>query len=590
MIDRTHVQRYPYLGMLLLGALTTGCDPGGLSADLALLNGNVLTVDATDRIAEAVAIRDGKVVAVGSDRDVERLIGPATRRVNLDGKTVTPGLMDAHAHFAGSGADRLYVVDLSYPNVHSVREVVAKVKEQVATLELGEWVQGRGWDEGKFEELRYVHAADLDSVTPDNPVWLSHTMGHYGVANSLALRMAGISRNTPDPSGGTIDRESNGRPTGVLKESAQGLVSRMIPGYTDEQIREGIRDLAYGFNQECMTGVKDPGISPRAWDAYQQVQQDGNLNLRVFVLWSGGRSIEQTERVIGRIESFTKPYRSTGDDHLISGGVKLYLDGSGGARTAWLYDEWNKDFEAVDRGNYGYPVVDAEMLREQVQMYHDAGIHVSIHPIGDRAIDWTVESYWNALEANPHHGLRHGIIHANIPTDRALDRIAEMQRTYDVAYPEPQATFMWWIGDTYAGNFGPERALRLNPFRTYLDRSIQWGGGSDYPVTPFAARYGLWASVARETLLGVYSDRPYGMDESVDVRTALRSLTEWAAYQMFLEEKLGTIEEGKYADLAVWDQNPYSMETAALKDLRCEMTIFNGEVVFEAVADSETEI
>jgi len=151
----------------------------------------------------------------------------------------------------------------------------------------------------------------------------------------------------------------------------------------------------------------------------------------------------------------------------------------------------------------------------------------------------------------------------------------------DAAYPEPQATFMWWIGDTYAGNFGRERALRLNPFRTYLGRGIQWGGGSDYPVTPFAARYGLWSSVARETLLGVYGENPYGMDESIDVRTALRSLTTWAAYQMFLEDKVGTIEEGKYADLAVWDKNPYSVDTAELKELACQITIFDGNVVFD---------
>ena len=576
------VTRLLLAGVLPFTACSTESGAGGLAADLVMQNGHVITVDANDRMAEAVAIRDGKLVAVGSDREVERLIGPETQRVDLMGRTVTPGLMDAHAHFSSSGADRLYVVDLSYPKVRSVRDVVAIVKEQVARLEPGEWVQGQGWDEGKLEELRYVYAADLDSVAPDNPVWLSHTMGHYGVANSLALRMANITRNTADPSGGTIDRKENGVPTGVLKESAQEMVSRMIPGYTDEQIREGISSLAQAFNQECMTGVKDPGVSPRMWDAYQKVQQDGDLNLRVFALWSGGQSIDQTAQVIDRIESFTKPYRSTGDDHLISGGVKLYLDGSGGARTAWLYDEWNREFENIDQGNYGYPVVDPEMFREQVRMYHEAGIHVSVHAIGDRAIDWVVESYWNALEATPTFGLRHGIIHANIPTNRALDLMAELQQRYDAAYPEPQATFTWWIGDTYAGNFGPERAKRLNPFRTYLERDIQWGGGSDYPVTPFAARYGLWASVARETLLGVYGAKPYGVDESVDVHVALRSFTSWAAYQMFLEAKLGTIEVGKYADLAVWDRNPYTVETGALKDLKCEMTVFNGSVVFDA--------
>jgi predicted amidohydrolase YtcJ len=565
-------------------AACTGSPPadGLVPADLVMLNGKVITVNAEDRVAEGLAVRDGRIVGVGSRQEMESLIGPQTTRIDLAGRTVTPGLLDAHAHFWSSGADRLYVLDLSYPNVTSVQEVVAAVAEQIADLEPGEWLQGRGWDEGKLEELRYVYASDLDAVAPENPVWLTHTMGHYGVANSLALSMAGVTSSTTDPAGGTIDRAPDGTPTGVLKESAQGLVSRMIPGFSDEQVREGIRALARAFNQECMTGVKDLGVSASAWDAYEAINEEGELNLRVFGLWSGGRSLDATAETIERIGASTKPYLSTGDDRMIRGGVKLYMDGSGGARTAWLYDEWNKDFQDVDEGNYGYPVVDPEMIRDQIRMYHDAGIHVSVHAIGDRAIDWVVDSYQEALEATPTVGLRHGIIHANIPTDHALDRMAEMQRDFDAAYPEPQANFTWWIGDTYAGNFGPDRAPRLNPFRTFREKGIRWAGGSDYPVTPFPARNGIWASVARETLLGVYGADPYGRAESVDVQTALKSFTVWAAHQMFMEEKIGSIEVGKYADLAVWDRDPYSVDTPSLKEMKCEMTIFQGKIVHDA--------
>ncbi|MGW8264772.1 MAG: amidohydrolase [Longimicrobiales bacterium] len=556
------------------------------SADLVLLNGNVITVDAGDRIAGAVAVRDGKIVAVGTDREVEAFLGSGTSRIDLNGRTVTPGLLDSHAHFWSSGADRLYVADLSYPNVKSIEDVVAVVAEQVANLEPGEWVQGRGWDEGKLEELRYILASDLDPVAPENPVWLTHTMGHYGVANSLALEMADIAGSTADPAGGTIDRAPDGTPSGVLKESAQRLVSRMIPGFSDPQVKEGIRELARAFNQECMTGVKDLSVSSSAWKLYEEVRDEGDLNLRVFGLWSGGRSLEATAEAIENISASSRPYRSTGEDQLIPGGVKLYIDGSGGARTAWLYDEWNRDFQDIDEGNRGYPVVDPEMLREQIRMYHDAGIHVSVHAIGDRAIDWVVDSYWEALETNPTVGLRHGIIHANIPTVHAIELMAEMQRRFDAGYPEPQANFTWWIGDTYAGNFGPERALRLNPFRTFLEKGIQWGGGSDYPVTPFPARYGIWASIAREPVLRVYGEHPFGTAESVDVRTALRSFTMWAAHQMFLEDKVGSIEVGKYADLAVWDRDPYSVETDLIKDMRCEMTLFQGEIVYDASGSS----
>jgi predicted amidohydrolase YtcJ len=558
----------------------------GNPADLILANGNVLTVDAQDRIAEAVAIGEGRILSVGSGEEMDSFVGPDTRWIDLDGRTVTPGLLDAHAHFWGSGAERLYVLDLSYPKVTSVREVVAAVAEQVEDLEPGQWVQGVGWDEGKLEELRYIYASDLDPVAPDNPVWLSHTMGHYGVANGLALQMADITPETPDPAGGTIDRSLDGTPTGVLKESAQGMVSRMIPAFSEGQVKEGIRELARAFNQECMTGVKDLGLTDWGWEAYEEIRDEGNLNLRVFGLWSGGRSLEATAEIIQRIEASTKPYLDLGDDQLIPGGVKLYLDGSGGARTAWLYDDWNKGFEGVDEGNVGYPVVDPEMLREQIRMYHEAGIHVSVHAIGDRAIDWLVDSYWMALEASPTVGLRHGIIHSNIPTDHALERMAEMQERFDAAYPEPQANFTWWIGDTYAGNFGPERALRLNPFRTYQERGIRWAGGSDFPVTPFPARHGIWASVARETLLGVYGSNPYGTTESVDAATALRSFTAWAARQMFLEEKIGSIEVGKYADLAVWDRDPYTVQTGAIQDMKCEMTLFQGKVVHDLIGGS----
>ncbi len=577
------------LGMTVVLAGSAACGDQsrtGNPADLILANGNVLTVDAQDRIAEAVAIGEGRILSVGSGEEMDSFVGPDTRWIDLDGRTVTPGLLDAHAHFWGSGAERLYVLDLSYPKVTSVREVVAAVAEQVEDLEPGQWVQGVGWDEGKLEELRYIYASDLDPVAPDNPVWLSHTMGHYGVANGLALQMADITPETPDPAGGTIDRSLDGTPTGVLKESAQGMVSRMIPAFSEGQVKEGIRELARAFNQECMTGVKDLGLTDWGWEAYEEIRDEGNLNLRVFGLWSGGRSLEATAEIIQRIEASTKPYLDLGDDQLIPGGVKLYLDGSGGARTAWLYDDWNKGFEGVDEGNVGYPVVDPEMLREQIRMYHEAGIHVSVHAIGDRAIDWLVDSYWMALEASPTVGLRHGIIHSNIPTDHALERMAEMQERFDAAYPEPQANFTWWIGDTYAGNFGPERALRLNPFRTYQERGIRWAGGSDFPVTPFPARHGIWASVARETLLGVYGSNPYGTTESVDAATALRSFTAWAARQMFLEEKIGSIEVGKYADLAVWDRDPYTVQTGAIQDMKCEMTLFQGKVVHDLIGGS----
>src|SRR5438093_2560802 len=554
----------------------------GLAADRVLVNGRIITVDGRDSIAQAVAIKDGRIVAVGTNREIEALAGPGTERIDLHGVTATPGLLDAHCHFASGGFDRLFAVDVSYPGAKTIADAVARVKEKSASTKAGAWITDRGWDEGKLAERRYIYASDLDPVTADHPVWLTHTTGHYGVANTVALRVAGITRETPDPAGGTIDRYPDGAPTGVLKEAAASLVARLVPEVTAAQWQAAIRSLAREFNREGMTGLKDPGIGPEVWDAYQKVLAEGALGVRVFVLWHAGASLDETREQIARVGPFTKPYRSTGDDHLVSGGIKLFMDGSGGARTAWLYDDWNRNFRENDAGNCGYPAADPGLLREQINLYHDAGLHVSVHAIGDRAIDWVVDSYALALQRNPIRGLRHGIIHANIPTDHAIETMAGLQKTYDAGFPEPSSTFMWWIGDTYAGNFGPQRCLRLNPFHTFVSKGIRWAGGSDFDVTPFPARYGIWAAMARETLLGVYGASPYGNAEAVDVRTALRSYTIWAARQMFLEDKIGSIEVGKYADIAVWDKHPYRAPTAAIKDLKCEMTLFQGKVVSRA--------
>ena len=551
-------------------------------ADLILVNGRVLTIDASDGIAQAVAIAGNRIVAVGSTADVERVAAPNARRIDLRGRAVTPGLLDAHAHFSGGGTDRLFVIDLSYPNVERIADVAAAIRAKVATSAKGAWIQGRGWDEGKLVERRVLTARDIDAVSPDNPVVLTQTTGHYVVANSAALRLAGVTKETRDPPGGTIDRNADGTPTGLLREGAAGLVRRLVPSRSAAETEAGIRDFVKAFNAEGMTGLKDPGISSETWELYRKVEQDGALNVRVFALWSGGRSVEAARRTISERAAMSKPYESTGDDHLIAGGVKLYIDGSGGARTAWLYDDWNKDYRGIDSGNRGYPTTNADTIRMLIRMYHDAGMHVSVHSIGDRGIDWVVDTYDQAMRENPKKGLRHGIIHANIPTDHAIDVMARLQREFDAGFPEPSATFTWWLGDTYAGNFGPKRSLRLNPFRTFRAKGMTWANGSDYGVTPFPARYGIWAAIAREPLLGVYGKDPFGRGESVDVHAALRAVTIWAARQMFLETKIGSIEPGKYADLAVWDRDFYSVPTSEIKDAKCLMTIFDGKVVFDA--------
>jgi predicted amidohydrolase YtcJ len=569
--------------ILLLTGLLTGIAGAARAApapELILFHGRILTVDSHDTVAQALAIRGGKIMAVGTDRDILRLADGATRRIDLQGRGATPGLSDSHAHIADGGVEQLYHVHLS--DASTVAEVVRRVQAGIAGLKPGEWLQGDGWDEGKLAERRYVLAADIDRVSPHNPVWLMHTTGHYGVANSAALALAKISAASKDPPAGTIDRNTQGIPTGVLKESAKDAVIDLIPPPTPQQQRDGILKSIDDMHREGITAVKDPAIDQRVWDAYAELARENKLPEHVCVLWYAGSSLASARATLATIESLPRPPQSLGEGRLLSCGAKIFMDGSGGARTAWLTQEWHKNSTEIDHGNFGYPSTDPEVYRQMVRLFHQAGVHVGTHAIGDRAIDWVVDTYAEVLGETPTMGLRHSIIHANIPSDHAIKTMAMLEKRYDAAYPEAQAPFMWWIGDTYAGNFGPERSLRLVPLNTFSKNGILWGGGSDYSVTPIAARYGLWASVERETLKGTYGTHPFGTAESVDIRTALRSYTAWGARQLFLEDRIGSLEIGKEADIAVWDRDMYTVPSRELRNLKCTMTLLHGQVVFDS--------
>jgi len=549
------------------------------SADLILLNGKIITMDAKDSVVQAIAIHDGKILAVGTNESIRELASPKARVLDLRGLTVTPGLIDSHCHFDETAV--LY--DLILSDVKDISEVIELVRKKAAQLKPGDWITGEGWDESKLAELRYIHAADLDPVSPNNPVWLTHTTGHYGVANSYALRLAKITATTPNPVAGTIDRDANGNPSGVLKEDpAMELVTRLIPPYSHEQEKNGILKMMADFGREGMTAAKDPGIPPERWDIYRELLNENKSTVRIFALFLGGTTMDSARATLAKLQSLPKPPQSFGDGLLLSGGVKIFMDGSGGARTAWVYDPWFRNAKEPDDHNTGYPQVEPQTYREMVKLFHDAGYHVSTHAVGDRAIDWVVDTYASVLKDKPVKGLRHGVIHANIPTDHAIETMARLQREFDAGYPETQPPFMWWIGDTYAGTFGVARNARLMPYKTYSAKGVVWGGGSDYPVTPYPARYGLWSAVARKTLRGVYGEQPFGTAESVDIHTALRAYTTWAAHQLFLEDRIGSLEPGKDADLAVWDRDLYSIPSDDLKNLKCELTLLRGKEVYRA--------
>lgn len=539
-------------------------------------------MDADDTIAEALAVTGDTITAVGSAADVGALAGPGTETIDLGGNTVTPGIIDTHNHFAWSVASNLALLDLEYPAVTSIADVREQLREAVRDAPPGTWITGWRWDAAKLEEQRDIVAADLDDLSPDHPVWLVHTSSHYGVANSRALGLAGIDADTPDPDGGVIGRDGEGRPTGILADQAMDLVTRVTPETTTAEYVEAVTRFAPDLSAEGITTVKDPEINERHWDAYNKVAANGDLPVRVFALWRAPDTLDEARALRDRILPITKPRAEDGSRLVVSGGVKIYVDGSGTARTAWVYDDWNMEYTGVDEGNTGLTYLAPDLLFDQIRLFHDAGIHIGTHAIGDRAIDFTLDAYDRVLADRPTAGLRHSIIHCNLPTEHAMDLMVKLQRDFDAAYPEVQPAFLWWIGDVYVANFGAGRSRRVLPLRTFGERGIRWAAGSDYDVSPYALRHALYGATTRRTMLGAHGSEPWGTDERIAVHDTLRAYTATAARQVFLEDRIGTLEVGKLADVAAWDRDLHAAAPESLAEARAVLTLMNGRVVYRA--------
>ena len=537
------------------------------AADLLLLNGRIVTVDDGFGMAEAVAVRDGLIQAVGGTSDLEALRGDETEVVDLGGRMVLPGLIDSHIHVVGTG-QLISQINCRTPPMNSIADIVAAVEKEVAEAEPGEWVIGRGWDQVKLSEHRNPTRWDLDRVAPENPVWLTRTCGHIAVVNSAALELGGVSKDTAQPPGGNIVMDEAGVPTGLLEEGpAMNLVRRHIPPMSFDDAASAIRSASQAFSEAGLTGVIDPGISSMVMRAYQRVADEGKLTVRVNMMLSGWGPDETVDESVERIMDFPVT-TGFGDDLLRFLGLKLLIDGGVGGRTALLREPYEGDPE-----NRGILTMSEEDLQKRVDAGNLTDMMVGVHCAGGGAMDIVLNAFEETDRKRPIKGRRFTLIHAYQPSEANFETC---RRLGVVVASQP--SFLYYLGDSYHENVGDERSRWLKPHRAWIDNGIMVAAGTDSPVTPYLPFPSLWAAIARRTEV---RGTQMGTEQRVTREEAIRMYTINGAYLSFEEDVKGSIEVGKLADMIVIDRDILECPEDEIRDTRVLRTFLGGETVYE---------
>jgi len=536
-----------------------------LSPDLILTDGRLYTIDAENSVAQAVAIKDGRFLAIGDDAEIAALAGPTTRKISLGNRAVIPGFFDSHVHMLESGA-KLATIRLD--ECQSPEEMAALVTARAKDTPPGTWIIGQGWNEGNFRDGRLPTRHDIDPATTEHPVVLMRFF-NTDVVNSYALRLAGITRTTPDPDQGRIERDRDDEPNGLLRAKAKGLVRRLIPQPTADETRLALRLGCREMLRFGITSVIEPGLNSDEIRAYQSLYEDGELTVRTNLMpsWHGFRQEESETQLDYRARELGI-HTGLGNEWLRIGALKMAIDGGTTPHTAYMYEPFEGETEVKN-----YNRLSLNDLRRFFRTANELGWDVGIHCCGDHAQDLAVDAFVQAASAAPRPDARHSIIHAYFPTDHALEQMARHNIAAVI-----QPTFIYWEGDVLFRDVGMRRAANYKPARKYLDRGVPLAASSDEPstvsVNPFVALYVL---VTRKNKLG----QLVAPQEAISRLEALQAYTV-AGTRLTREEGLkGTIEAGKFADLAVLDRDYFEIPEEEIKDVAVDMTVVGGKVVWE---------
>ncbi|WP_313233701.1 amidohydrolase [Tissierella praeacuta] len=537
--------------------------------DLILINGKIHTMDKERNIVEAIGINGDIIEKIGTNEEIMALKNNSTKIIDLEGKVVLPGFNDSHMHLLSYGYS-LNRIDLG--GAKSIEEINCIIKNIIEEkdMEKGEWVNGRGWNQDYFiGEKRFPTRHDLDKISLEHPILIGRACGHIVVVNSKALELLNITKDTPQVDGGHFDLDENGEPLGIFRENALGLVYSKLPNPTVDDIKHMMVRAIEDLNKNGVTsvGTDDFDAFPdvdyeKIILAYQELKEENKLKVRVYEQFL----IQDKDRLQGFID---KGYGSSwGDKFFKLGSLKLLVDGSLGARTAALTEDYSDDYN-----NKGITKLLQDELDIIVDLANQYNIQVAIHGIGDRAMYMALESIEKVLDKNPRDNHRHGIVHCQITDEELLNKFAELKI---IAYIQP--IFLDYDWKIVRSRVGENRERTSYNWKTMLDKNITIACGSDSPVETFNVMKGIYEAVTRKDLDG----NPQGgwlPEQRLTVDEAVYGYTMGGAYASFEENIKGSLEEGKLADMVVLSKDIFNIEEDSIKDVEVVATIFGGELV-----------
>ncbi len=536
------------------------------AADSVYLNGNIYTVDEDFSKAAALAIRGDRLVYVGTDEGARAYIGPDTNVVDLGGKTVLPGLVEGHMHVTGLGSSLMNLDCFWMPK----QTILDQVKAAAEKAEPGQWIQGRGWMNTVWEDTSYPTKEELDAVAPNNPVFLTRACGHMGWANSKALELAGITKDTPNPQGGEHLRNADGELLGCMTDTAMSPIRGLIPELTMEQQKEALLKAQDQLFSYGLTSAMDAGNTVEVYeDVFGPLYESGELKLRVYGMISHTAADNETAEYLKANPIDPETYTPLYNNHLSLRCVKMFADGSLGARSAAMLEDYSD--RAGHIGDYRYT---QEQVNPIVKVAYDAGYQVATHAIGDGANHQMINAYEAAIKSNPREDHRLRIEHFQIVALEDIDRALELG-----ILPSMQTTHATSDMLVAEDRVGSERIKGAYAWRTILDKGGIIANGSDAPVELVNPYHGLYAAVTRCSRLGA-PDGGWYINEAMTREEALRSFTNWSAYAEFNEDIKGSLEVGKLADFVVIDRDFMTCPAQDIKDIQALLTVSGGEVVY----------